>query len=67
MPKKLVCGYCGRNDSVKEILYGMPGDDFDYGTFISGGCIPEDVAARCASCGWEKLKVNGFLNEGGRG
>lgn len=67
MPRKIVCGYCGQNESVKEVLYGMPGDDFDFETYISGGCIPEDVIARCTSCGWEKLKANNSSVEGSRG
>jgi hypothetical protein len=67
MAKKIICEYCGGKDSVKEILYGMPGEDTDFDKYIIGGCIPENVLARCTECGWEKTGNPELFDEAGRG
>lgn len=47
------CGKCGKE--TKAILYGMPGEDFDFENFESGGCIIDNDSPiwLCRSCGWE--------------
>lgn len=48
------CPECQQKAVLQRILYGMPGEDFDYTRFASGGCIVEagqpDIA--CKACGW---------------
>ena len=46
------CGNCQLKTT--PILYGMPGDDFNYDRFISGGCIVEESNPiwECRNCGW---------------
>ena len=43
---------------MKTILYGMPGQDFDYIKFASGGCVvmsgQPDIC--CHECGWSGLR-----------
>lgn len=47
------CGKCGTE--TKAILYGMPGEDFDFENFESGGCIVSDESPIwfCRNCGWQ--------------
>ena len=47
------CGSC--QNRTTAILYGMPGEDFDFENFVSGGCIVSDDAPIwvCRNCGWE--------------
>lgn len=42
---------------MKEVFYGMPGEDTDFDRYIIGGCVPDNVLARCVACGWEKLGI----------
>ena len=57
MNKKITCEYCGQSDTVKKVLYGMPGEDVDFDRYIIGGFVPDNVLARCIACGWEKLGI----------
>ncbi len=47
------CGSCGNQTTA--ILYGMPGEDFDFEKFESGGCIvcDSDPVWVCRKCGWQ--------------
>jgi hypothetical protein len=58
--RKLVCPECKETGAIMRILWGMPGDDFDYRRFASGGCIVsgEDPDVTCRKCMWE-----GFRNQ----
>ncbi|MFM7874589.1 MAG: hypothetical protein ACKO8Y_08270 [Actinomycetota bacterium] len=40
---------------MREIVYGMPGPDFDFDKYIVGGCCVTEVAPDigCKECGWE--------------
>jgi len=51
-----VCPECKKENTVKRILYGMPGEDFDFEKYIVGGCIPDSAIAECSYCGWIKRK-----------
>ncbi len=53
------CPRCGEKGSLKKILYGMPGADFDYEKYIVGGCVISDIDPEigCSLCGWEGLRV----------
>ena len=42
---------------MKEVFYGMPGEDTDFDRYVIGGCVPDNVLARCVACGWEKLGI----------
>lgn len=48
------CPQCLKIGSVKEILYGMPGDSFNFERYIVGGCLePEDAPeVSCTACEW---------------
>ena len=52
--RTLVCPQCQQKAVLQRILYGMPGPDFDYSRYASGGCLVElgqpDIA--CKECGW---------------
>ena len=56
----VICPGCGASESVREILYGMPGSDFEFDKYIVGGCCvtDNDPDIGCKECGWE-----GFLSE----
>jgi len=51
-----VCVGCGKEGTVKEIIYGLPAEDYDRDRYLLGGCIPEDVVAECTHCRWQKIK-----------
>lgn len=38
-----------------EIVYGMPGSDFEFDKYIVGGCCvtDNDPDIGCKECGWE--------------
>ena len=61
--RTLVCPQCQQKAVLQRILYGMPGEDFDYTRFASGGCLIEpgqpDIA--CKECGWSGHR--GFLED----
>ena len=52
------CPQCGEQGSLKKILYGMPGSDFDHEKYIVGGCVISDFDPEigCTSCGWEGMR-----------
>ena len=52
------CPSCGEVGGLKRILYGMPGQDFNYGKYIVGGCVisERDPEIGCVNCGWEGLR-----------
>ena len=45
---------CGAVGSLREIVYGMPGPDFDFDKYIVGGCCvtENDPDIGCKECGW---------------
>ena len=47
-----MCGDC--ETQTTPILYGMPGEDFDFGHFEVGGCVvsDSDPVFICRKCGW---------------
>jgi len=51
----VLCPGCGASGSVREIVYGMPGRDFDFDKYIVGGCCVTEVDPDigCKECGWE--------------
>jgi hypothetical protein len=48
-----VCGNCCIQTT--PILYGMPGEDFDFDLFEVGGCVvsESDPVWICRKCGWQ--------------
>ena len=52
--RTLTCPQCGAR-GLKKILYGMPGDDFEFDKFIVGGCIMSEVDIGCAKCDWSGI------------
>lgn len=53
--KNTKCPSCGAVGTLKRILFGMPGVDFDFEKYIVGGCIvtDDDPEIGCSTCGWE--------------
>ena len=58
----LICPSCGEK-TLKKIVYGMPGDDFDFQKNFVGGCIPANEDIGCKNCEWVGMRAN-FDNEG---
>ena len=58
--KPVKCPFCGSSD-IKKIVYGMPGLDFDYAKYVSGGCciMPDSPQWRCDNCCAKFRKNNG--------
>ena len=58
--RKLVCPECNQSGTIMRILYGMPGSDFDFRRFASGGCIFEEESpdVTCRKCMWEGFRNN---------
>ncbi|MSY49544.1 MAG: hypothetical protein F2707_05300 [Actinobacteria bacterium] len=56
--KRLICPGCTQKATLKTILYGMPGDDFDFGRYAVGGCLMEDGQPdiTCTVCEWSGLR-----------
>ena len=50
--KKIACPGCGALGTLRKILYGMPGEDFDFEKYEVGGCIVEVNDLACKECGW---------------
>jgi len=46
------CPNCNEVTDVKKIIYGLPGEDFDFDKYESGGCcIEEDSPTHlCLKC-----------------
>lgn len=57
--KLLKCPECEQVGRLKEIIYGMPGDDFDFDfeRYAVGGCclsgVGIDPNVSCPACEWE--------------
>jgi hypothetical protein len=54
--RTLTCPECQQKGLLRELLWGMPGDDFDHEKYASGGCClpspwPPDV--ECSGCGFQ--------------
>ena len=47
----LKCPKCGEK-MLKKIVYGMPGEDFDFKNSFVGGCIPSAEDIGCKNCEW---------------
>ena len=52
------CPSCGEVGGIKKILYGMPGQDFDFEKYIVGGCVVSEVDPEvgCVKCDWEGMR-----------
>jgi hypothetical protein len=37
--KKVPCPKCGKVGFLRQIIYGLPNEDFDFENNISGGCL----------------------------
>lgn len=50
----VACPGCGASGSIQEIVYGMPGSDFEFDKYIVGGCCvtDNDPDIGCKECGW---------------
>jgi hypothetical protein len=51
----LVCPSCGEK-TLKKIVYGMPGEDFDFRKNFVGGCIPGREDIGCKNCEWVGMR-----------
>jgi hypothetical protein len=51
----LVCPNCGEK-TLKKIVYGMPGEDFDFQKNFVGGCIPGPEDIGCKNCEWVGMR-----------
>jgi hypothetical protein len=55
--KLLKCPECEQVGSLKEIIYGMPGEGFDFARYAVGGCCLSgdgtDPNVSCSLCEWE--------------
>jgi len=49
------CPQCKTVGKLKKIVFGMPGEDFDFEKYIVGGCVitGDDPEIGCAECRWE--------------
>ena len=54
------CPNCHTSEFLKEILYGMPSDEFDELKFHIGGCMPGNATMHCTKCDWENSE--GFID-----
>ena len=50
--KKIACPGCSALGTLRKIIYGMPGEDFDFEKYIVGGCIIEEPDVGCVECNW---------------
>jgi hypothetical protein len=53
----LICPQCGEKGNIRKILYGMPGDGFDFEKYAVGGCCMNgdgsDPEIACRKCEWQ--------------
>jgi hypothetical protein len=57
----LVCPRCGQK-ALQKIVYGMPGEDFDFENHFVGGCMPASEDIGCKNCKWVGIRdVSGEL------
>jgi hypothetical protein len=58
--RRLVCPGCNARGTLRTILYGMPGDNFDHEKYISaGGCEGQDIFdpdTGCKKCDWSGMR-----------
>lgn len=54
-----ICPECGKEEGVREIIWGMPDGKPDESKFYIGGCTSEDFSMKykCIKCGWEGKKL----------
>lgn len=54
-----ICPECGKEEGVREIIWGMPDGKPDESKFYIGGCTSKDfsVKYKCIRCGWEGKKL----------
>lgn len=52
------CPKCNEMGKIKEILYGMPSEDYNQEKFVLGGCCitDNDPEIQCTSCDWSGTK-----------
>ncbi len=52
------CPKCNQMGKVKEILYGMPSEDYNQDKYVLGGCCIEDndPEIQCIACEWVGTK-----------
>ena len=51
----LLCPSCGEK-TLKKIIYGMPGDGFDFQKYFVGGCIMSEEDIGCKNCEWVGIR-----------
>ena len=49
------CPACGNEDSIREIIWGMPDGEPDPSKYLVGGCCisDDDPTHECIECGWQ--------------
>ena len=54
------CPKCGSASGLREIIYGLPIQQFDDELYETGGCCisEKDPTLMCRECGWEGEFVN---------
>lgn len=54
------CPRCDSVSGLKEIIYGLPSEPFDYALYETGGCCisEKDPTRMCRECGWQGEFVN---------
>lgn len=52
------CPKCNEMGKVKEVLYGMPSEDYHQEKFVLGGCCisDNDPEIQCTNCDWSGMK-----------
>ena len=62
--KKVPCPKCGKVGFLRQIIYGLPNEDFDFENNISGGCLVggDWPNIGCKGCGWRGIK-NPYTDE----
>ena len=63
------CPGCGSLGSVREIVYGMPGPDFEFDKYIVGGCCVtvSNPKHGCVKCDWRGFILKSpFVSEEAR-
>lgn len=56
--KFTICPKCNEIGKVKEILYGMPSEDYNQEKYVLGGCCLSDgdPEIQCTNCDWTGMK-----------
>lgn len=52
------CPKCNEMGKIKEVLYGMPSEDYNQEKFVLGGCCisDNDPEIQCTNCDWTGMK-----------